>query len=325
MAARDGFAPVTLVMGEEELLGERAVAEAVTVAVEELGDQTTVEEVRAGALPDGFAMDLATPPLFGGGRVVVIQDAESLDAAAKDAVLAVARDPGPGTVLVLRAAAAGRQGKFFNQLQEHARVKQAARLKPAERSSWLRSEVRRLGRQADQAAIAALLDTVGHDLRDLAGAVAKLHVAVPPPTTLNTGHVAEFLSQTADRGVFELTDAVFAGNAATALGHLDSLLGQGEDVLGLLAMLARQLRLLLRVNDHPGSSASQVAQVLGGGVRDWQVERARRQARKFRPDDLRRGLDLLAQADADVRNGTLPNRLLIELVITRLASVGSGV
>src|SRR6266508_2098626 len=219
MAARDGFSPVTLVMGEEELLADRAVAEAVAAVVAELGPETTVEEVRAGALPDGFAMDLATPPLFGGGRVVVILDAETLD-------------PGAGTALVLRAAGVGRQAKFFKQLQEYARVKQAARLKPSERASWLRAEVRRHGRQADQAAIAAMQDTVGGDLRELAGAVAKLHVAVPPPAPLTAAHVGEFLSHTADRGVFELTDAVFAGNAATALGHLDSLLGQGEDVLG---------------------------------------------------------------------------------------------
>ena len=39
--------------------------------------------------------------------------------------------------------------------------------------------------------------------------------------------------------------------------------------------------------------------------------------------DLRRGLDLIAQADADVRNGTLPNRLLIELVVTRIAAAGA--
>jgi DNA polymerase-3 subunit delta len=323
MAARDGFAPVTLVMGEEELLVERAAAQAVAAAVAELGPETTVEEVRAGALPDGFAMDLATPPLFGGGRVVVILDAEALDAGARTAVLAVARDPGPATALVLRAAGVGRQARFFKELQGFARVEQAARLKPSERANWLRAEVRRQGRQADQAAIAALLDTVGSDLRELAGAVAKLHVAVPPPATFTAGHVAEFLSQTADRGVFELTDAVFAGNAATALGHLDSLLGQGEDVLGLLAMLARQLRLLLRVSDHPGESAGQVAQLIGGGTRDWQVERARRQARRFRPEDLRRGLDLIAQADADVRNGTLPNRLLIELVVSRIAAAGA--
>ncbi len=286
MPAREGVAPVTVVLGEEELLAERAVAGAVRAAVDELGAETTVEEVRAGALPDGFAMGLATASLFGGGRVVVVHDAEALDATARSAVLGAARDPSPGTVLVLRAAGVDRQGKFFKEVQQH--------------------------------------DTVGQDLRELAGAVAKLHVAVPPPTVLTAAHVAEFLSQTADRGVFELTDAVFAGDAATALERLDALLAQGEDALGLLGMLARQLRLLLRVADHPGAPASQVAQLIGPPTRDWQVERARRQARKFRPEDLRRGLDVIAEADAAVRNGSLPPRLLLELVVTRLAGAGAG-
>jgi DNA polymerase III subunit delta len=324
MPAPEGFAPVTVVLGEEELLAERAVAAAVAGAVDELGPETTVEEVRAGALPDGFAMDLATASLFGGGRVVVVHDADTLDPAARSAVLAAASDPSPGTVLVLRAAGAGRQARFFKEVQQHATVRLADRLKPSERTSWLRAEVRRHGRQADQAALAALVDTVGQDLRELAGAVAKLHVAVPPPAPLTAAHVAEFASSTADRGVFELTDAVFAGDAATALGHLDSLLGQGEDPLGLLGMLARQLRLLLRVADHPGTPAGQVAQLIGAGTRDWQVERARRQARKFRPDDLRRGLDVIAEADAELRNGSLPPRLLVELVVIRLAGAGAS-
>src|SRR5919201_3208774 len=323
MPNRHGAAAITLVLGEEDLLGERAVAEAVAAATAALGPGTSVEEVRGGALPDGFAMGLVTPSLFGGGRVVVVRDADALDQPARDALVALAADPSPTTAVVLRAGGTGRQPRFFKELQRHAATVVVARLRPAERASWLRAEVRRLGRKADEATIAALLDTVGQDLRELAGAVAKLHVAVPPPAPLTAAHVAEFLSQTADRGVFELTDAVFAGNAATALGHLDSLLGQGEDVLGLLAMLARQLRLLLRVSDHPGESAGQVAQLIGGGTRDWQVERARRQAPRFRPEDLRRGLDLIAQADADVRNGTLPNRLLIELVITRLSTAGA--
>ena len=75
---------MTLVLGEEELLAERAVAEAVAVARERLGPGTSVEEVRAGGLPDGFAMGLATASLFGGGRVVVVQDADGLDAAARE-------------------------------------------------------------------------------------------------------------------------------------------------------------------------------------------------------------------------------------------------
>jgi DNA polymerase III subunit delta len=323
MPARPGSVPITLVLGEEDLLAERAVAEAVAAAIERLGPGTSVEEVRAGALPDGFAMGLATPSLFGGGRVVVVQEADALDQAARDAVLALAADAGAGAAVVLRAAGTGRQARFFKEVQRQAATVLVARLKPSERASWLRAEVRRLGRKADEAAGAALLDTVGQDLRELAGAVEKLHVAVPPPAVLTAGHVAEFLSQTADRGIFELTDAVLAADAATALDRLDAMFAQGEDPIGLLGMLARQLRLLLRVADHAGEPASQVAQALGGGVRDWQVERARRQARNFRPEALRRGLDAVAEADAQVRNGNLPSRVLLELVVARLAGSGT--
>src|SRR5919204_3577240 len=245
MAATPRFAPVTLVLGEEDLLAERAVAAVVAAATAELGAGTTVEEVRGGALPDGFAMGLATASLFGGGRVVVVEEAEALDGPARAAVLALAADPSPATAVVLRAAAPGRQARFFKDLQPHAAVVQVAKLRPSERASWLRAEVRRLGRKADEAAVAALIDTVGQDLRDLAGAVAKLHVAVPPPAALTAAHVAEFLTPSAERGVFDLTDAVFGGDAQAALGHLDALLAQGEDPPGLLGMLARQLRLLL--------------------------------------------------------------------------------
>ncbi len=315
------LAPVTVVLGDEGLLADRAVTDAVAAASAALGPGTSVEEVRGGVLPDGFAMGLATPSLFGGGRVVVIRDADALDGPARDAVLAVAEQGGTGTALVLRAAAVGRQATFFKQVQQHANVVLVPRLKPSERASWLRAEIRRLGRRADNDAIHALLDTVGQDLRELAGAVAKLHVAVPPPAPFTAAHVTRFCGQTAERGVFDLTDAVFAGNAATALGHLDSLLDQGEDPIGLLGMLARQLRLLLRVSELPGS-ASQVAQAIGGGVRDWQVERARRQARRFPAAALRRGIDVIAEADAEIRNGSLPGRLAIELVVARLAGAG---
>lgn len=316
-------APVTLVIGEEELLAERAVAEAVAAAKATLGEGTTVEEVAGGALPDGFGMGLATASLFGGGRVVVIRDAELLDQAARGAVLAAAADPSPGTALVVRAASPGRAATFFKDLQRHATTVTADKLKPSERAAWLRAEIRRLGRKADDGAVAALLDTVGQDLRELAGAVGKLHVAVPPPAVWTRAHVAEFLAPTADRGVFELTDAVLGGDPQAALRHLDSLLDQGEDVIGLLGMLARQLRLVLRVLDYGNAPKGQVAQAIGGGVRDWQVERARRQGRGFHPEDLRRALDLIAAADAEIRNGGLPQRILAELVVTRIAMAGA--
>jgi DNA polymerase-3 subunit delta len=312
-------AAVTLVLGEEELLAERAVTGAVRAATEALGEATTVEQVRAGGLPEGFAMGLATASLFGGGRVVVVDDAHELDAQAREAVLAAARSPDQGVVLVLRAPAVGRQSRFFNDLGEHATVVKVPRLKAGERTRWLKGELRARGRKADDRAVAAIVEHTGTDLRELAGAVAKLHVAVPPPAPITAADVAEHLARTAEHGIFELTDAVFAGNPQQALGHLDALIDQGEEPLGLLSLLARQLRLLLRVADHAALRPAQVAELLGGGVRDWQVERARRQIRRYRPDQLRDGLAAVAAADAEVRSGSLPGRVLLELVVARLA------
>src|SRR4029453_16651420 len=195
MGARPGSVPVTLVLGEEEFLAERAVADAVAAARGRLGPGAAVGEVRGGGLPDGFAMGLATASLFGGGRVVVVQEADGLDATAREAVLALAADPGAATAVVLRAAAPGRQGKFFKDAQRDAATVLVAKLKPSERASWLRAELRRLGRTANGGGVRGLVDPGGQDLRELAGAVAKLHVAAPPPTLLTAAHVTEFLAQ----------------------------------------------------------------------------------------------------------------------------------
>ena len=322
MSTRTGFAPTTLVIGEEELLADRAVADAVEAARAELGPDTMVEEVQGGSLPDGFAMGLATASLFGGGRIVVIGGADALDAAGRQAVLATAKDPGPTTVLVLRADGVGRQAKFFKELQEHANVITVQRLKASERSSWLRNEVRRLGRKADEGLIAALVDTVGQDLRELAGAIAKLHVAVPPPAPLERRHVTEFLTKTADRRGYELTDAMLAGEPATALSYLDALFAQGEDPIMLLSMLARQLRNVLYVSEHSSAPSGEVAQALG--IRDWQVRKLGSQARRFHPSVLRRALDLIAETDAQIRNGSPSPSMALELVVSRIAIAGAG-
>jgi DNA polymerase-3 subunit delta len=310
---------VTVVVGDEDLLAERAVTTAVRAALDALGPGTEVEQVSAGSLPDGFVMGLATASLFGGGRVIVIDQAQELDAASRAAVLSMAADPNPQTVLVLRAATPGRQAKFLNEAGKHGDVVKVTKLKPAERTRWVKAELRNRKRKADDRAVACLIEHTGAELRDLAAAIDKLNIAIPPPAAITADDVTQNLTRTAERGIFELTDAVFAGNLAGALGLVDDLIDQGEDALGLFSLLARQLRLLIRVSDHPGAPSGRVAELIGGGVRDWQVDRAKRQARRYDPAQLRRGLAAVAEADAHVRSGALPPRILLELVVTRLA------
>src|SRR5689334_4335962 len=65
-------APVTLVIGPEELLAERAVAEVVTAARALDGD-VDVRELDVAELAPGAFAELVSPSLFGERRVLVVR------------------------------------------------------------------------------------------------------------------------------------------------------------------------------------------------------------------------------------------------------------
>ena len=76
---------VCLVIGDEELLATRAVAE-VTAAVRALDDEADVRDLQAGALVPGELAELLSPSLFGGRRVLVLRSGQD---AKKDLVSAL--------------------------------------------------------------------------------------------------------------------------------------------------------------------------------------------------------------------------------------------
>src|SRR5215467_6409191 len=81
-----GLAPVTLIVGEEELLVERAVAAArAAVIADDPGPDPDVHDVVAANLAHGELSMLTSPSLFGGLCVVIVR-------AAHDATSAVAAE-----------------------------------------------------------------------------------------------------------------------------------------------------------------------------------------------------------------------------------------
>ena len=67
-------APLRLVVGDEELLVARAVAE-VVAAARARDPESDIRDLSAAELTPGALYDLLSPSLFGGDRVVVIQAA----------------------------------------------------------------------------------------------------------------------------------------------------------------------------------------------------------------------------------------------------------
>ena len=163
--------PVTVIVGDEELLVERAVRGIATEVAAALS-----HDVRAADLKPGDLSALTAPSLFGGGGLVIVR---SVQDATKDVAAELGRyaaAPAPDMVLVLTHSGGARNKALLASLASDGarRIDCPAIRRFGERLDFLRAEFRQAGRKADEGGLRTLLDAVGTDLRELAAACSQL-------------------------------------------------------------------------------------------------------------------------------------------------------
>jgi DNA polymerase-3 subunit delta len=202
--------PVVLVLGDEELLVARAIAET-AAQVRAVDPQAEVRELDASGLLPGELAELLSPSLFGGNRVAVLLDGQDAKKELVAVVLDYLRQPDPEVTLVVTHAG-GAKGKAFadSLTKAGATVVGAAKLtKHRERVDFVTGEFRRLGGKCGADAAEALLEAVGNDLRELAAACAQLTADTGGRIDVET--VARYYRGKAEVSGFTVADAAVAG------------------------------------------------------------------------------------------------------------------
>jgi DNA polymerase III subunit delta len=325
MAARTAvtpeIAPVTLIVGEEEFLVDRAVRDLIAAA-RDAASGGDVHDTQGAELGPGELASLTSPSLFGGSLVVVIRAAQN---ASKDVAAELARyvrNPAPDVVLVLTHAG-GAKGKELLAATRGsgARVIECPKVtRFAERLDFIRSEFRRAGARADDGAARALLDAVGSDLRELAAACDQLATdAEDAGGGIDETVVARYYRGRAEATGFTVADRAVEGHLAQSLEQLRWALATGVSPVLICSALAQGVRLLGRVGSAPrgASSVSLAAEV---GAPPWKIDRVRQQLRGWHPDGIARALHAVAEADAQVKGEAVSAAYALERAIRRIAA-----
>ena len=312
---------LTIIVGEEELLAERAVkaavagtAAAATGAPDDPMSGTDVHDVRAGDLAPGELSMLTSPSLFGGENVVIVRAAhEASQAVATElAELAAAM---PADVVLVVTHSGGTKNKSLLTAMKTAgarRVDCPAVRRFGERMDFLRAEFARAGRKADDGGMRALLEAVGTDLRDLAAACDQL--ASDTDGVINAAVIARYWRGRAEASGFSVADRALEGNLGQALAQLRWALAVGTAPVLITSALARGLRTLGQVSaTSGGKSNAAVASELG--MPPWMVDRARQQLRGWTPAGLARAHSAVALADAQVKGEAVSAGYALEHVI----------
>jgi len=295
-------APVVLVVGSEGLLADRAVA-AVIAAARAADADTEVEHLDAAAHEPGRLALAVSPSLFGGAKVVVVEGVDS----ANDAFVAEAgrylATPDPDACVILRHGG-GQRAKGLLEAARAAGAPEAAcqpLTRDEDKVDFAAGEFRRAGRKVPPAAVRAIVDAVGSDLRELASACAQLLSDVEPDTPIDAAVVERYFGGRVEVTGFRVADAAIAGRADDALRLLRHALATGADPVPLVAVLATKVRGMAKVQAAGRGRAADLARQLG--MAPWQVERAQRELRGWQADGLARAVLALAEADTAVKGG----------------------
>jgi len=155
-----------------------------------------------------------------------------------------------GNVLLLTAEAVDRRKKLFKTVSELGKVlaffveKGEARQKNAVMDS-ARAFLAKKGKEMTSGAWDVLGTKTGFQLRTSMAALEKLITYTGERKTIEVSDVEEVISRTREDKLFDLTSALEEKNLEKALGTLRSLKDQGIHHLVILAMLIREMRLLL--------------------------------------------------------------------------------
>ncbi|MBO8164146.1 MAG: DNA polymerase III subunit delta [Brevibacillus sp.] len=327
------FAPVYVLYGTETFLMDEFVSFAKSEMVPADSLDLNVSHYDCAEVPlKAVLEDAETLPFLAEHRLVIASNAYFLTGARPPSKLehdlgALERyleTPPAYTSLLLRVEAdkLDERKKLIKTLKQKAVMLPFLPLRDHDLLSWVQRRARKLDLTMERDQAQHLIERVGSDLRLLHNELEKLSLYLGAASrTVTEEAIEQVTPRTLELDVFRLVDAVVAGRLPEAFRTLYDCLLTGEEPLKLLALLARQFRLLLHVKlwAPRGYSQQQLAGMLK--VHPFVVKKAIEQTRCFDEASLRHLLGLLAEEDFRIKSGQVDKQLALELFMTRVAAL----
>lgn len=307
--------PLRLIVGDEELLVQRAVEQA--LAAERAADPSAeLRRVAAATLSRAELAELVSPSLFAEARVVVLEGAHEAGKEVAAAITDYVGEPVEGVSLVVLHAGGARGKALADALKSAgAVVTDCPRItKYDERVDFVRGEVRRAGGRITADGVRVLIDAVGNDLRELAAAASQL--VADTGGTVDDAAVRRYHRGRAEVTGFAVAEKAVTGDRAGALEALRWAQLLGVPSVLVADALADAVRTVAKVGAAGRGDPFRMAGALG--MPPWKVRKAQAQARGWRPAGIAAAMAVVAEVNADVKGVAADANYALERAVLKV-------
>jgi DNA polymerase-3 subunit delta len=270
---------------------------------------------------DAVASACLTPPFLSTRRVVILRDAGRFGTESLGPLLAFLEDPLPTTALIVAAGG----GKLAPKLV--AAVKKVGHIivtgPGRDAKGWLEGRLKQAPLRFEPATRTALALHLGDNVSRLPSLIDVLVATYGEGATIGPSELEPFLGEAGGIAPWDLTDAIDQGDTEGALVALHRLLTGGErHPLVLLAILYRHVAPMMVLDGAEARGEAEAAVLLGipKGRSTFPARKALATARAWGTEGIARAMQLLAEADVDLRGqSSWPPEAVLEVLVARLS------
>jgi DNA polymerase-3 subunit delta len=209
--------------------------------------------------------------------------------------------------------------KLWEILGKEKYAQEFPELTPAKLSAWIEAEIKNRDGKIESAALSYLTENVGADMWRLNSLINQLlSYKTQQPVTLVDAQL--FLDEKVDDNIFNLIDAIVAGQKKLAYQMIREQYKKGEDAMYILAMILRQFRILIELRDlfdredNLGSDA--LAKKLG--LHPFVVKKSLPFIKRYTLTELKNIYQQLLEIDTKTKTGLGSPDLLLDILVGSL-------
>lgn len=320
-ASKGSLDPVYVLVGTERLLIERAV-DAVRKAVDDMGAPGFNIEVFDGkGLEASRVISAArTLPMMADKRLVLVRRFDAMTPTEQNNLAAYLDDPSDTACFVMTADKLDGRSKLGKAAKKKGVLIDAKPLRGRELREFIRAEATARDHNIAPQAIETLLDAVGDDLAAIDDAMERLSLFVGAGQRIDADAVMQCVTRIRVESIWSLVDAIGLKDRKKGVAAAQSLLDDREPPLRLLAMVARQLRIVARMREALSEGLRPQDAAKRAGAPPFKAGDLTESARRFTAESLGRAFELIAETDRALKGSKRPPDVILQDAVLALCA-----
>ncbi|MDO4960365.1 MAG: DNA polymerase III subunit delta [Eubacteriales bacterium] len=273
---------------------------------------------------------IGTMPFMEDLRKIQISGSGFFKGSAAEEVLETFKDVPETTVVIFHEKDADRSNALYKYVGKNGEVfrfdsadSKSGKEKSIGRSdvrNWAKQVIRDAGRRMDSRTLFELVEMTGYDMQNLSTELEKLicyTLGKPQGYVISGEDVDAVCSKTLSDRIFDMIDLKLRGNTAAALEILEELYSMKTAAMRILYVIVRQYNQALAFKECREKRMSDAETAAELGIKDWLIDRMSKQLERVSSEELKARLEACAETEFKIKQGDLPEKLALELLIIR--------